>query len=318
MFSTISFSIQFEKIYKNDSGTYSCKSDENIWSNITLTVQTNNDLYLNSPAKLIKLKKKSISDEESDSEKYYNVAAHILNKEELHKIINKSIGAGVKIKCPAAGFPEPNITWTKDYEIIDRRLSRISFGRWNIFMDDLNVHDSGVYICTVCNFLGCDRFPTIIQVRDDFASNMEIESQFSESRTLEEERTELEENEENDDDYNEKEETTVISVRGDGKTPVAPIIKKIKLKKIIAKPSGNYMKYNCRAGGYPEPNITWTVNNHTIQRTMGDVRYNKFNIILEELGEDDTGNYECRVCNYLGCDSFEFRLIVTGKFFLFY
>lgn len=182
-------------------------------------------------------------------------------------------------------------------------------------MDDLSVHDSGVYICTVCNFLGCDRFPTIIQVKDDFASNMEIESQFSESRIQDEL---MDEDEDNDDDYNEREETTVMSVRGDGKTPVSPmIIKKTKLKKIIAKPSGNYMKYNCRAEGYPEPNITWTVNNHTIERTMGDVRYNKFNIILEELGEDDTGNYECRVCNYLGCDSFEFRLIVTGNFFFY-
>lgn len=184
-------------------------------------------------------------------------------------------------------------------------------------MDDLDVHDSGVYICTVCNYLGCDRFPTIIQViRDDFAGNMEIESQFSESRIQEEEV--LEDDDDDDEDYNEKEETTAMSIKDDGKTPVAPmIIKKAKLTKIIAKPSGNYLKYNCRAGGYPKPNITWTKDNYTIQRTMGDVRYNKFNIILEELGEDDTGNYECRVCNYLGCDSFEFRLIVTGNLFLF-
>lgn len=212
-------------------------------------------------------------------------------------------------------MPEPNITWTKDYEIIDRRSNRISFGRWNIFMDDLGVHDSGVYICTVCNYLGCDRFPTIIQVKDDFAGNMEIESQFSESRIQEEELAEQEEDEE-DEDYNEKEETTVMSVKDDGIILAAPIItKKKKLKKIIAKPSGNYLKYNCAAKGIPKPNITWTKDNYTIQRTMGDVRYNKYNILLEELGEDDTGNYECRVCNDLGCDSFEFRLIVTGNFF---
>lgn len=178
-------------------------------------------------------------------------------------------------------------------------------------MDDLGVQDSGVYTCKVCNFLGCDRFPTIIQVRGDFASNMEIQSQLSESKIPEEE-----EDGENDDDYYEKEETTVMSTKGDEITPFAPrIIKKSKLTKIIAKPSGNYMRYNCRSEGYPEPNITWTVNNHTIERAMGGVRYNKFNMALEELGEDDTGNYECKVCNYLGCDSFDFALIVTGNLY---
>jgi hypothetical protein len=54
----------------------------------------------------------------------------------------------------SAGNPEPNITWTKDKNI----LSSLRYGQWSLKMEDITVHDSGNYTCFICNLVGCINF----------------------------------------------------------------------------------------------------------------------------------------------------------------
>lgn len=52
------------------------------------------------------------------------------------------------------GNPEPNITWTKDGNVLSNR----QYGQWSLKMEDTVVYDSGNYTCVVCNFNGCINF----------------------------------------------------------------------------------------------------------------------------------------------------------------
>lgn len=54
----------------------------------------------------------------------------------------------------STGNPEPNITWTKDGNI----LSNLYYGQWSMKMEETAVRDSGNYTCIVCNMVGCINF----------------------------------------------------------------------------------------------------------------------------------------------------------------
>lgn len=69
------------------------------------------------------------------------------------------------MKCPAAGNPIPNITWSKnDKHPILRHLGAIKTSRWQIMLEDLVTSDSGNYTCLVCNTKGCITFTYKLEV----------------------------------------------------------------------------------------------------------------------------------------------------------
>lgn len=68
--------------------------------------------------------------------------------------------------------------------------------------------------------------------------------------------------------------------------------------------------------GNPTPNITWTKDGSPISRSMGQVTYRKWGIILEDLVPKDSGQYTCTLCNIHGCINFTAKLDVKGKFLL--
>ena len=82
-------------------------------------------------------------------------SAPVFNKnEEIHGLVVKSTGNTLKLKCPAAGNPRPNITWFKNNEEVPRSL-RVIRNRWNLRVEDIALQDAGNYTCRVCNYLRC-------------------------------------------------------------------------------------------------------------------------------------------------------------------
>ena len=66
--------------------------------------------------------------------------------------------------------------------------------------------------------------------------------------------------------------------------------------------------------GYPTPNITWYLEGRPfLSRPVGDIKRSQWNIKLERLLQEDSGNYQCRVCNHMGCINFTYVLEVTGE-----
>ncbi|XP_052891999.1 fibroblast growth factor receptor homolog 1-like [Anopheles moucheti] len=91
-----------------------------------------------------------------------------MKKEHMPKIVSKPSGNMVRLRCPADGYPKPNITWTKDGRDIERTMGQVKKVNWAIVLEDLVPQDSGIYTCTVCNRLGCSDFTTKLEVKDRF------------------------------------------------------------------------------------------------------------------------------------------------------
>ncbi|PNF41482.1 hypothetical protein B7P43_G13295, partial [Cryptotermes secundus] len=100
----------------------------------------------------------------------------------MNRMIAKPAGNMLRLKCPAEGNPEPNITWTKDGAPPYRHLYSIRNGRWSLILEDLVVSDSGNYTCIVCNLCGCinftykvdiiERYPHKPYVKEDYPRNV--------------------------------------------------------------------------------------------------------------------------------------------------
>lgn len=87
-----------------------------------------------------------------------------------------------------------------------------------------------------------------------------------------------------------------------------------KLLPTLVKPAGNMVRMKCPAEGNPVPNITWYKNNkNPVTRNLGQVRSNRYQILLEDLVTSDSGNYTCVVCNIKGCINFTYKLEIIGK-----
>ncbi|KAJ8683574.1 hypothetical protein QAD02_019366 [Eretmocerus hayati] len=77
------------------------------------------------------------------------------------------------------------------------------------------------------------------------------------------------------------------------------------------RPAGNSLKLRCPANGNPQPNITWLKNGEEPRRTLGSVALNKWGIRIEDSVMEDSGNYTCIVCNYLGCIEHTFKVKIV-------
>jgi hypothetical protein len=89
------------------------------------------------------------------------------------------------------------------------------------------------------------------------------------------------------------------------------------MSKIELKPAGHMLNLKCQAGGHPTPNITWYKNGSLPKRQLGEIRYQHWALILEDVVTDDTGNYTCIVCNELGCINYTYNVEVVGEWFFF-
>jgi Immunoglobulin I-set domain len=91
--------------------------------------------------------------------------------------------------------------------------------------------------------------------------------------------------------------------------------KQDQLKKSISEWSGKTVQLDCNVTGNPLPNITWTKDGGMIVRPYEkEVLYRKYTIILEDVAPTDSGDYECKVCNKLGCINYTTEVVVSSEF----
>lgn len=90
--------------------------------------------------------------------------------------------------------------------------------------------------------------------------------------------------------------------------------KSVEMPNVVVKPAGNMLRLRCPSFGNPRPNITWYKNNEEPKRTLGTVVMSKWTFRLEDLVPEDSGNYTCVVCNYLGCINRTSKVEIVGKY----
>ena len=81
---------------------------------------------------------------------------------------------------------------------------------------------------------------------------------------------------------------------------------------LVQKLTGSTLRLKCPAFGNPRPNITWLKNNEEPSSSLGIIR-NKWNLKLEDIVIQDSGNYTCIVCNQLGCINHTFKVDIHGE-----
>lgn len=110
-------------------------------------------------------------------------APTFINVNKFPTTISRHSGETIQLKCPAEGNPQPNITWTKDGNVLSNE-AKLKDRTWSIAVQSLVPNDAGQYTCHVCNEYGCIQFTTTVEVElltdDTFERNLEIESQISE------------------------------------------------------------------------------------------------------------------------------------------
>lgn len=95
----------------------------------------------------------------------------------------------------------------------------------------------------------------------------------------------------------------------------APSFLKKNPQKLVVKPAGNMVRLNCRASGFPTPNITWYREDKSPPtRKLGDIKFNHWALTLEDSVPTDRGNYTCVVCNILGCINNTFSVDVVERY----
>ncbi|XP_043790559.1 fibroblast growth factor receptor homolog 1-like isoform X2 [Apis laboriosa] len=90
--------------------------------------------------------------------------------------------------------------------------------------------------------------------------------------------------------------------------------KSVEMPNVVVKPAGNMLRLRCPSFGNPRPNITWYKNNEEPKRTLGTVVMSKWTFRLEDLVPEDSGNYTCVVCNYLGCINRTSKVEIVERF----
>lgn len=78
------------------------------------------------------------------------------------------------------------------------------------------------------------------------------------------------------------------------------------MKKHIVETVGGHIKLKCKTN--ENNNVTWYKNN-----TMQISSKMPWSLLLENVSNDDSGNYTCIACNRIKCINFTYELIIIGK-----
>lgn len=174
--------IRIAKTRTIDYGIYECRSDShwailNLYDEVPNPIDSNDEYFVQSnepemmsQRRLSDESKKDDTDdypdeedeEEDDDDPIDNQAPHFIEQpSQLHV---KAVGQSVRLKCLAKGTPEPNVTWSKDGEELNR-VGDMHPG--TLFVPDLQTRDAGNYTCNVCNTIGCITFTTQLRIKSD-------------------------------------------------------------------------------------------------------------------------------------------------------
>ncbi|XP_031784638.1 fibroblast growth factor receptor homolog 1 isoform X2 [Nasonia vitripennis] len=185
--------IRLKPAKPEDSGFYGCLVDQVGWRNVTLMVEPelndgfhdeNSDYELGRVQGALRPDDETNELELADSRVMPETRALHLEppeaempsnatpmpprfKEELTPSELIPAGNTLKLKCPATGYPQPNITWFKDGEQQSNN-KRLLTNKWTLRLEGLNIiQDGGNYTCLLCNPLGCINHTFAINVVEE-------------------------------------------------------------------------------------------------------------------------------------------------------
>ncbi|XP_055933516.1 fibroblast growth factor receptor 4-like [Argiope bruennichi] len=79
------------------------------------------------------------------------------------QFVVKPAGSTAVLKCPADGYPAPEIMWYKDGKVI-KKDDRIRLQKWSLKLEHVTVSDEGIYTCVVSNSEGSVNFNFTMEV----------------------------------------------------------------------------------------------------------------------------------------------------------
>ena len=95
-------------------------------------------------------------------------------------------------------------------------------------------------------------------------------------------------------------------------------VSKAKLSRsLLALPTGNSVKLDCSAEGYPRPTVTWYKDGARFLERKGEskIYFSRWTLLLtmKDLVPTDTGKYTCNVSNAYGWINHTYYVDVHGK-----
>ncbi|KAM8707646.1 hypothetical protein ACLKA7_014732 [Drosophila subpalustris] len=111
------------------------------------------------------------NDDDNDDDNGDVTVEHLEFKKELLRLQHYVSGKTIVLSCPVNGHPKPSITWTfnKDntgYRPLERQIGDYKYRRWSLIMDDAITTDSALYMCKLCNIVGCIQFEFSVVITD--------------------------------------------------------------------------------------------------------------------------------------------------------
>eukprot|EP00081_Caenorhabditis_elegans_P010147 NP_001300359.1 Myoblast growth factor receptor egl-15 [Caenorhabditis elegans] len=85
-----------------------------------------------------------------------------------------------------------------------------------------------------------------------------------------------------------------------------------------ALPAGRTLKLNCRAKGYPEPQIIWYKNGKMLKKSSArsggyEFKFNRWSLEVEDAVVADSGEFHCEALNKVGSAKKYFHVIIVNR-----
>ncbi|XP_070539781.1 LOW QUALITY PROTEIN: fibroblast growth factor receptor-like 1 [Ptychodera flava] len=218
--------------------------------------------------------------------------------DKVNGFLRVRVGRRIKLICPVEGDPPLLSTWTKDKENIHSGWKRFHVLRQGLKIDDVQMEDSGHYICKVTNGFGT--------VTVNYTLTVEATKPKPPRPTP-------------DPNYREPvmppiKEYETISGKSPGTKPRFSQPGKM-ARREIPRPVGSSVRLKCVATGHPRPTIIWKKDGERLTDSqLGEGRRAKWTLKLRNLRSSDSGKYTCIVFNTVGSINATYTLDVIERF----
>ncbi|XP_054004822.1 fibroblast growth factor receptor homolog 1-like isoform X2 [Hylaeus anthracinus] len=244
------------------------------------------------------------------------------------------VPVGEKLTLRCSSNSNGDTTWYKDDEIFRPSTPRIRLMKQSLRFKYVAPEDASLYGCRVESNTTIEWRNVTIRIdslqndgyqhevdklgstlgahrAEEETNELEIEARnLPETRSLH-----LESDAADNDADNEKSDNETAGEHNNTAPDGAPSFNKsIEMPNVVVKPAGNMLRLRCPSLGNPRPNITWLKNNEEPKRMLGTYLVSKWTFRVEDLVPEDSGNYTCVVCNYLGCINRTTKVEIVERF----